>query len=76
MAVCTDREGAAFCLWQANQHRGAAVVNEPGSLNFNDLNTRDVEGAKVQLQRATRLGPPLAREADRLLNRLEVVQER
>ena len=36
----------------------------------------DVEGAKAQLQRATRLGPPLAREADRLLNRLEVVQER
>ena len=36
----------------------------------------DVEGAKVQLQRATRLGPPLARDADRLLNRREVVQER
>src|SRR5947207_3020008 len=21
MAVCTDREGAAFCLWQAKQHK-------------------------------------------------------
>ena len=46
MAVFTDPEGAAFCVWQAKEHKGARVVNEPGSLNFNDLNTRDVEGAK------------------------------
>lgn len=46
MAVCADREGAVFCLWQAGRHRGAQVVNEAGSLNFNDLNTRDPEGAK------------------------------
>jgi predicted enzyme related to lactoylglutathione lyase len=46
MAVVTDAEGAAFCLWQAKQHRGARVVNEPGSLNFNGLNTRDPDGAK------------------------------
>lgn len=46
MAVCTDPEGAAFCLWQAKQHKGARIVNEPGSLNFNGLNTRDPEGAK------------------------------
>jgi predicted enzyme related to lactoylglutathione lyase len=46
MAVCTDPEGAAFCLWQAKEHKGARIVNEPGSLNFNSLNTRDPEGAK------------------------------
>jgi predicted enzyme related to lactoylglutathione lyase len=46
MAVCTDPEGAAFCLWQAKEHKGARIVNEPGSLNFNGLNTRDPEGAK------------------------------
>jgi uncharacterized protein len=46
MAVCADPEGAAFCVWQAQQHRGARIVNEPGSLNFNGLNTRDAEGAK------------------------------
>jgi uncharacterized protein len=46
MAVFTDPEGAAFCVWQAKQHRGARVVNEPGSLNFNGLATRDIEGAK------------------------------
>ena len=43
---CTDPEGAAFCVWQARQHKGAQIVNEPGSLNFNGLNTRDVDGAK------------------------------
>jgi uncharacterized protein len=46
MAVCTDPEGAAFCLWQAKEHKGARIVNEPGSLNFNTLNAWDVEGAK------------------------------
>src|SRR5947208_1475259 len=46
MAVFTDPEGAAFCVWQANEHRGARIVNEPGSLNFNGLNTRDAKGAK------------------------------
>jgi predicted enzyme related to lactoylglutathione lyase len=46
MAVFTDPEGAAFCVWQAGEHKGAQIVNEHGSLNFNGLNTRDVEGAK------------------------------
>jgi uncharacterized protein len=45
-AVFTDPEGATFCVWQAKEFKGARVVNEPGSLNFNGLNTRDVEGAK------------------------------
>jgi hypothetical protein len=35
MAVRADPEGAAFCVWQAREHRGAQIVNEPGSLNFN-----------------------------------------
>ena len=46
MAVFADPEGAAFCVWQAKENKGAQIVNEHGSLNFNDLNTRDVEGAK------------------------------
>jgi uncharacterized protein len=46
MAVLMDPEGAAFCLWQAKEHRGARIVNEPGSLNFNGLNTRDAAGAR------------------------------
>jgi predicted enzyme related to lactoylglutathione lyase len=47
MAVLTDPEGAAFCVWQAKNHRGAKIVNEHGSLNFNGLAARDPEGAKA-----------------------------
>jgi predicted enzyme related to lactoylglutathione lyase len=46
MAVCADPEGATFCVWQAKDNRGAQLVNDPGTLNFNNLNTRDAEGAK------------------------------
>ena len=46
MAVIADTEGAVFHAWQAGQHRGAKVVNEHGSLNFNGLVTRDPEGAR------------------------------
>ena len=45
-AVLADPEGAAFCLWQAGTHRGARIVNEPGALNFNILNTRDPAAVK------------------------------
>ena len=45
MAFVTDREGAAFCVWQAKQNKGAQIVNEPGSLSFNGLGTRDIEAA-------------------------------
>ena len=47
MAVFADPEGATICVWEPREHRGATVVNEPGSLNFNDLNTRDPEAAKA-----------------------------
>ena len=47
MAVLTDPEGAVFCVWQAKNHKGAKVVNEHGSLNFNGLATRDPEAAKA-----------------------------
>jgi predicted enzyme related to lactoylglutathione lyase len=47
MATFADPEGAAFCVWQAKEHRGAAVVNEHGSLNFNNLSTRDLERAQA-----------------------------
>ena len=46
MAVVSDPEAATFCVWQAKEFKGARVVNEPGSLNFNGLSIRDVEGAK------------------------------
>jgi uncharacterized protein len=46
MAVFTDPEGAAFSVWEAREHRGARLVNDPGAVVFNGLNTRDVEGAR------------------------------
>ena len=47
MAVLTDPEGAAFSVWQAKTQRGAQIVNEHGSLNFNGLATRDPERARA-----------------------------
>ena len=46
-AVFSDPEGAVFCVWQAGRHRGAQVVNEPGSLNFNNTNTHNPASAKA-----------------------------
>jgi uncharacterized protein len=45
-AVLADPEGAVFCVWQPERHRGAQIVNEAGSLNFNNMNTRDIGAAK------------------------------
>jgi uncharacterized protein len=47
IAGFADPEGAVFFVWQAKEHKGSQVVNEHGSVNFNGLNTRDVEGAKA-----------------------------
>lgn len=45
MAVFADPTGAALGIWQPVQHPGADLVNEPGSLVWNELNTRDTEVA-------------------------------
>lgn len=47
MALFSDPEGAMFCVWQARGHKGSRVVNEPGSVAFNGLNTRDADAAKA-----------------------------
>ena len=39
MAVIKDPTGAVFSLWQAKQHKGAGLVNVPGSLCWNELMT-------------------------------------
>jgi predicted enzyme related to lactoylglutathione lyase len=46
MAIFADPAGAAFRVWQPKTHRGATIVNEHASLNFNNLFTRDVDGAR------------------------------
>ena len=45
MAVAADPTGAAFGVWQPKDHRGAGIVNEPGTLTWNELNTRDIDAA-------------------------------
>lgn len=46
MAVFQDPTGAFFSCWQAGGHSGAQLVNEPGSVCWNELSTRDTEAAK------------------------------
>lgn len=46
MAVLTDPTGAFISAWQARDHIGAQLVNEPGSLVWNELSTSDLAAAK------------------------------
>jgi hypothetical protein len=41
MAFIADPTGAAVGLWQAGKHIGATLVNEPGSVVWNELITSD-----------------------------------
>lgn len=43
MAMATDPAGAVFGIWQAGRHFGAAIVNEHGGLNWNELITDDID---------------------------------
>ena len=46
MAIFADPTGAVFGVWQAGSFLGAGVVNEPVSLSWNELNTRDPDAEK------------------------------
>ena len=45
-AVLVDPLGAEVALWEARRHRGAARVNAPGTWNWSNLQTPDMQGAK------------------------------
>jgi len=45
MAFIAHPAGGYVGLWQPGRHTGAELVNEPGSLTWNQLHTRDKEGA-------------------------------
>lgn len=45
MAGVADPTGAVMMLWQAKQHVGATLVNEHGTLTWNELLTPDVDQA-------------------------------
>lgn len=45
MAVLADPAGAVLAAWEPRRHVGASLVNEPGAMTWNDLQTSDLEAA-------------------------------
>jgi predicted enzyme related to lactoylglutathione lyase len=45
MTIASDPTGATFGVWQADQHIGAQLANDPGTMNWNECQTRDVAAA-------------------------------
>jgi predicted enzyme related to lactoylglutathione lyase len=45
MAMVADPSGAVVGLWQPMAHQGAELFNAPGSLTWNELQTRDLAAA-------------------------------
>ena len=46
MALATDPQGQFFGVWQAAQHPGVTIYNEPGALIWNDGAFEDVDAAR------------------------------
>ena len=46
MALVADPTGAFFAVWEPRDNIGAQIVNEPGTLTLNQLNTSDPEHAQ------------------------------
>ena len=47
MAVIQDPQGAFFMVWQPGQHFGAALVNAPGALVWNELASPDLDASST-----------------------------
>ena len=47
MALFADPAGAVLGLWQPRAHKGAGIVDEPGTYCWSELVTTDVEGSKT-----------------------------
>jgi predicted enzyme related to lactoylglutathione lyase len=47
MAVLQDPQGGFFLAWEPRRHIGAAIVNAPGALAWNELNTTDIDAASA-----------------------------
>jgi predicted enzyme related to lactoylglutathione lyase len=50
MVLAMDPSGAMVAFWQANEHIGARLVNEPGALVWNELITSDPSSVKFYEQ--------------------------
>ena len=46
-SVVADPTGATFGIWQKVEHIGARLIQEPGSLGWNELYTTDTEAANA-----------------------------
>ncbi|HET7418570.1 MAG TPA: VOC family protein [Solirubrobacterales bacterium] len=46
LALFTDPEGAFFGMWEPADFAGAELVNEPGTVGWNELGTRDPGAAR------------------------------
>ena len=47
LAFGMDPTGAPYGIWQGRDHVGVGIYNEPGTLVWNELMTRDYAGAKA-----------------------------
>lgn len=47
MAIIVDKTGAVFGVWQPKEHTGATIVQDPGSMAWCEVNTRDSAGARA-----------------------------
>jgi uncharacterized protein len=47
MAVAMDPTGATFSVWQPRNHIGVGIKDEPNTMCWQELATRDVEAAKT-----------------------------
>ena len=47
MFIAADPTGAVFGVWEAGTHIGAAVVNQPGGLVWEDLRSPDPDAARA-----------------------------
>ena len=45
MVVATDPTGATFGVWQAGEHHGSQLANEPGSFTWNECQSADPAAA-------------------------------
>ena len=47
MAVIQDPQGAYVMVWQRGDHHGASLVNAPGALTWNELQSPDLDGSSA-----------------------------
>lgn len=46
LALMKDPSGAVLGLWQPREHKGSEVFNKPGTLTWNELQSRDIDAAR------------------------------